>query len=77
MLAVSQSIFERFRYSYGPFFVKKYPNEQNHQKVAREIITQNRDKIAIFRVPFIKKLSVAAEERLTNTFRHRERVWAM
>ena len=47
------------------------------QKVAREIITQNRDEIAVFVYCLTKKLSVAAaEKRLKNTFTPRERVWA-
>ena len=50
---------------------------QKHQKVAREIITQNRDEIVVFGYRLTKKLSVAPEERLKNNFRHRERVQAV
>ena len=77
MLPVSQSIFERCRCSYGHFFAKKYLNVQKHQKVAREIIIQNRDENSIFEYRLTQKLSVAAEERLKNNFRHRERVQAV
>ena len=72
---VSKSIFETFLSSYCHFF------DEMALKIAKflfdamsKIFNQKRVKFCFFERHFIKKVHIAAEERLKNTFLHRERV---
>ena len=68
---MSKSVFETFLGSYGHFFDETTPKDGKNWEISVNLpplmTSKNRRR-------FTKKVAVAAEKRLRNTFRHRERV---